>query len=169
MQIKLRNIILLVAAGVLAVHCVNPFAPALDKNVNSGGSFISDQKTVDGVFQNFLYAYTFRDTTIYGELLVPDFTFSFRDYDVGVDISWGRDDEMRVTQGLFKNSQDLDLRWNNIVSITEDSTNIVRSFDLTITFNPTDIILVDGRVNLTLVKGEDRKWRIKTWVDESNF
>ncbi len=153
----------------IITSCVNPFAPALDNSTGSSGTLISDQKTVDGVFQNFLYAYTFKDTTIYGELITPDFTFTYRDYDVGVDISWGRDDEMRVTQGLFRNSQDLDLRWNNIVSITSDSTNIVRSFDLTITFNPTDIILVDGRVNLTLVKGEDSKWRIKTWLDESNF
>ncbi len=166
--IKIRNIIFLVLTFTV-ISCNNPFAPSIDDSPNSSGALISDQKTVDGVFQNFLYAYTFKDTTIYGELIDPEFIFSFRDYDVGVDISWGRDDEMRVTQGLFKNSQDLDLRWNNIVSITEDSTNIVRSFDLTITFNPTDIILVDGRVNLTLVKGADKKWRIKTWIDESNF
>lgn len=105
---------------------------------------------------------------IYGELLSNDFLFSYRDYDRGVDVSWGRDDELRVTNGLFQNSQRLDLIWNNIVSMTADSTRIIRSFNLTITFNPTDIIFIDGRVNLSLRKDDD-KWQITQWIDESNF
>ena len=61
-----------------------------------------------------------------------------------MDVSWGRDDDMRVTYGLFQNSQRLDLIWNNIVSMTEDSTNTIRSFRLTITFNPTNNV-EDGK------------------------
>lgn len=106
---------------------------------------------------------------IYGKLLNKNFTFSYRDYDRGIDDSWGRDEEMRITNGLFQNSQRLDLIWNNIVSFTADSTRIIRSFNLSITFNPTDIIFVDGKVNLTLGKDEDGKWKIKHWIDESNF
>jgi len=53
--------------------------------------------------------------------------------------------------------------------MTGDSTRIIRSFNLTITFNPTDIIFVDGRVNLTLAKDENKKWKILRWADESNF
>jgi len=98
-----------------------------------------------------------------------NFIFSYRDYDVGADISWGRDDEMKVTNGLFQNAQRLDLIWNNIISMTGDSTRIIRSFNLTITFNPTDIIYVDGQVDLTLIKGADNKWRMLRWADESNF
>ena len=136
--------------------------------MSNNGALISDLSEIQGVFQNFQYAYTFRDTTIYGELLAPDFIFSYRDYDRGVDVSWSRDEELRVTNGLFKNSQRLDLIWNNIVSMTADSTRIVRSFNLTITFNPTDIIFLDGRVNLSLRK-DNNKWQITQWVDESNF
>lgn len=154
---------------ILFNGCVNPFAPILDNELGDKGGLISDQKNVDGVFQNFQYAYTFKDTTIYGQLLSSDFNFIYRDYDLGVDISWGRDEEMKTTYGLFQNSQRLDLIWNNIVSITGDSTNIVRSFNLTITFNPTDIIIVDGRVNIDLIKSSDGKWLINRWVDESNF
>ena len=149
--------------------CINPFAPALDNNLNNKTSLISDQTSIGGLFQNFKYAYTFKDTTIYGQLLAPDFIFSYRDYNLGADVSWGREEEMRVTYGLFQNSQRLDLIWNNIVSLTSDSTNIIRSFNLTIIFNPTDIVYIDGRVNLNLVKNTENKWHIKSWVDESNF
>ncbi len=158
---------LLVLTGLYS--CVNPFAPTLDNEIGEDGGIISDQTNIDGVFQNFQYAYTFKDTTIYGQLLTSDFTFVYRDYDLGVDISWGRDEEMKTTYGLFQNSQRLDLIWNNIVSITGDSTNIVRSFNLTITFNPTDIIIVDGRVNIDLIKKNDGRWQISRWIDESNF
>ena len=163
----MRNILKIIPL-IFIVSCVNPFAPELDTELNSSGSIISDQKNVDGVFQNFQYAYTFKDTTIYGNLLDNQFIFTFRDYDQGVDVSWGREEEMKVTDGLFRNSQKLDLIWNNIVAITADSTNIIRSFNLTITFNPTDIIFVDGRVNLTLTKKNDI-WKISKWIDESNF
>lgn len=114
------------------------------------------------------YAYTFKDSTIYGQLLTNEFLFTYRDYDRGVDVSWGRDDEMRVTDGLFQNSQRLDLIWNNIIFMTSDSTNIIRGFNLTITFNPTDIIFVEGRVNLSLIKDTKNKWQISKWIDESN-
>lgn len=154
---------------MLSEGCVNPFAPELDTNLDSNTSLISNQKSIDGVFNNFKYAYVFKDTTIYGGLLTKDYNFIYRDYDLSADIYWGRDEEMRVTDGLFKNSQKLDLIWNNIVSMTDDSSSIIRSFNLTITFNPTDIVFIDGRVNLTLQKNNDGKWLISKWIDESNF
>jgi hypothetical protein len=135
-------------------------------------SAISDLKTVDGIFKNFQYAYTFKDTLIYGELISQDFIFTYRDYDLGYDVSWGRDEEMKATYGLFENSQRLDLIWNNIYLSSEDSLSatIVRGFNLTVTLNPTDILRVDGRVNLALKKDPGtQKWSITRWNDESNF
>lgn len=79
---------------------------------------------------------------------------------------------MKTTYGLFQNAQKLDLIWNNVALSTEDSlsANIVRGFNLTITFNPTDVIRVDGRVNMVLNKDPESKiWRISKWIDESNF
>lgn len=149
--------------------CINPFAPKLDNDLGNSGSIISPQKSIDGLFQNFKQSYVFKDTTIYGGLLTSDYSFIYRDYDLSVDVSWGRDEDMNVTYGLFQNSQRLDLIWNNIVSMTEDSTNIIRSFNLTITFNPTDIIYVDGRVNLDVEKNDKGVWKIVNWLDESNF
>lgn len=165
----IKKVILIVLIPLLIYSCVNPFAPEIDENLGAQGGLISDRKTVNGVFQNFQYAYTFKDTLIYSQLLDPEFIFSFRDYNLGVDNNWGRDEEMKVTYGLFQNTQRLDLIWNNIISMTGDSTRIIRSFNLTITFNPTDIIYVDGRVNLELKKDKEDKWRILRWNDESNF
>lgn len=157
---------------LILIGCTNPFAPKLDENFEDIKPPVSDQKDITGVFQNFQYAYTFKDTTIYSGLISSDFTFTYRDYDQGFDVTWGRDEEMRTTYGLFQNAQRLDLIWNNIVLITEDSlsANIVRSFNLTITFNPTDVVRVDGRVNLSMKKDMVTQiWRINRWIDESNF
>ena len=154
------------------ISCTNPFAPKLDNNFEDIKPPVSDQKDIAGVFQNFQYSYTFKDTTIYSGIITDDFTFTYRDYDQGFDVTWGRDEDVRTTYGLFENTQRLDLIWNNIVLITEDSlsANIVRSFNLTITFNPTDVVRVDGKVNLTLNKNiNSGVWRINKWIDESNF
>lgn len=158
---------------LLMVSC-NPFAPGLDENLDEGNSILGDASTIDGVFQNIKYAYTFRDTTIYGQLLDSDFSFVYRDYDRGVEVTWGRDEDMQTTRGLFQNVQRLDLVWNNIIALSTDSlnkqANVSRNFNLTVTFNPSDIIRVDGYATLALVRAEPRKpWQIIRWRDESNF
>jgi hypothetical protein len=172
MQIEKIYHILLTLIVISIGGCTNPFAPSVNTDFNNGNGAISDQKTIDGVFQNFQYSYTFRDTLIYGKLLAGDFVFTYHDYEQGFDVSWGRDEEMRATDGLFKNSQRLDLIWNRIVLSTEDSlnANIVRGFNLNVTLNPTDVPHADGRVNMSLRKDpETLKWQITRWIDESNF
>ena len=158
---------------LLLVSC-NPFAPGLDENLDEGGSILGDAVTIDGVFQNMKYAYTFRDTTIYGQLLNSEFSFVFRDYDRGVEVTWGRDEEMQTTRGLFQNVQRLDLVWNNIIALSTDSlstqASVIRNFNLTVTFNPSDIIRVDGYATLALARpGAEKPWQIVRWRDESNF
>ena len=99
----------------------------------------------------FREPYSFRDTASFGPLLAGNFIFVYRDYELGIDITWGRDEEMRATYGLFQNAQSLDLIWNNFVTRTETDTSAtaVRSFNLTVTYNPRDIDRVDGYANLT--------------------
>jgi hypothetical protein len=159
--------------GVLMVFsqgCFNPFAPKLDTSP-SNENIISDQKTIEGVFQNFKYAYTFKDTSIYGQLLDDDFTFTYFDYDLGVDVSWDRATDMKTTSGLFQNTQDLNLIWNNIVFQEGDSlvVDVKRSFNLTITFNPSDIINFYGFVDMTMGRATaSDKWKLKRWKDLTN-
>ncbi|MGB5288079.1 MAG: hypothetical protein WBN42_06280 [Ignavibacteriaceae bacterium] len=169
---KIKILFVILFIGFLFSSCTNPFAPKYDDNIDSGDPPISDQTTIEGVFQNFQYAYTFKDTLIYGNLITSDFTFTYRDYENGYDVNWGRDEDMQTTNGLFQNSERLDLIWNNIVLSTIDSldANIIRSFNLNITFNPTDVVRIDGRVNLSLRQDPDsKKWYITRWLDESNF
>jgi hypothetical protein len=157
---------------VLFFGCDNPFSPSLDES-DENGSVISDLKDPEGVFQNMQYAYTFKDTLIYGELISPEFIFTFHDYEQGFDDSWERESEMRTTYRLFQSSQRLDLIWNNIIVSTIDSAtaNIVRGFNLTVNFNSSNLpYQAYGNVNMSLKKDmQTGKWQITRWVDESNY
>lgn len=162
-------IVLTAAAAVMLISgCDNIFNPKIDNTTPV--SILTDQTTIDGFFQNFKYSYTFKDTSVYSNLLTPDFLFTYRDYNLGYDVTWDKPTEMKTTNGLFQNSQKLDLLWNNIIVQTGDSlsVNVKRSFNLTITFNPSDIIRLNGFADLTLVRPSAAdKWRISIWRDET--
>jgi hypothetical protein len=166
--------VVLIALAAITVSACNPFAPGLNDSVAGTQSILGDQRTIEGVFKNFEYAYTFHDTITYGQLIGGEFTFLYRDYDRGVDVSWGRDEEMRTTNSLFQNVQQLDLVWNNIASsfINTDSTqaSVSRNFNLTVMFDPGYVVRVDGYANLTLERRRAQDpWMIVRWRDESNF
>ena len=159
----------LVAASGSLCGCLNPFAPGIDA---SPATASCDPMSIDGIFRCFQSAYAYQDTTLYGRILDDDFVFVYRDYDLGVDITWGREEDMRSTYGLFQNTQKADLIWNNIVSTTSDSTfiTIVRGFNLTLVFNPSDIERIDGYADITLTRQRvTDPWKIIRWRDESNY
>ncbi|MBI4548561.1 MAG: hypothetical protein HY707_11300 [Ignavibacteriae bacterium] len=150
--------------------CLNPFAPRFEEEFP--GETCSDLTNTDNVFCVFRNAYTFKDTTLYGSVIASVFTFIYTDYDRGVDVTWGRDDEMRTTYGLFQSAQSLNLIWNNVLSSSGDEIQqtIVRGFNLTVTFNPSDITHVDGYANITMARPTaNDPWKIIRWRDESNF
>jgi hypothetical protein len=160
-------IMLIIASGFL-FSCDNIFSPKVDNTTSS--SILTDQKTIEGVFKNFQYAYTFKDTTVYGELLDENFVFTYRDYEAGFDVSWDRPTEMRTTNGLFNNTQRLEVIWNNIIFEQGDSINynVKRGFNLTVTFNPNDIISLAGFADFTFTRlTPNDKWKIVKWRDES--
>jgi hypothetical protein len=161
--------IALFALSAIAVSC-NPFAPKLDES--GGQALFGDPHTIEGYFQAFRYAYQFKDTTLYGSLLAPNFTFSYRNYDRGVDVEWGRDEEMRTTGSLFQSAQMFDLLWGNVLDSSGTATvfNITRSFSLDVTFNPGDITHVDGRAIFHLERpSATAPWQAVSWRDESNL
>lgn len=168
---KKNSLIIFILSILVFAACTNPFAPGLaDKE--STNNVLGDQKTIDGFFNNWRYAYVFKDTLVYGKLLNDDFTFIYRDYDQGVDKTWGRDEDLLTTWGLFQATQSLDLIWNEAVTSVGDSLNmeLSRSFSLKIEFNPTDIIRIQGRANLRLTrKSSNDIWKMSIWRDESNY
>ncbi|AXJ00160.1 hypothetical protein CYPRO_0883 [Cyclonatronum proteinivorum] len=161
------TLVLLFAAG-----CWNPFAPGLEEG--DGDGLLGDPSTIEGFFTRFQNAYQLRDTTLYGPLIARDFVFTFRDYDNNVDISWGRNEEMSSTYRLFINSQDIRIRWNNILSqdINEDRTRsqVIRRFDLTVALEASDLIRTDGAVNFVLERPDSTEnWQLRSWRDESDL
>ncbi len=167
-----KNYPLLVAtvfAGAFLFSC-NPFAPAIDNSL-SQKSF-GDPHTDSGFFDAFRYAYLFKDTTYYGKLLAPDFVFSYRNYDRGLDLEWGRDEEMQTTGSLFASSESLNLLWGDILdeSSTDTLDDITRAFSLDITLTGGEPFHVDGRAIFTLVRATKADpWQAIRWRDESNF
>jgi hypothetical protein len=156
--------------SVNTLSCVNPFAPTLDTSLSA--EMCTDLTDINNVFCTFRNAYSFKDTTLYGSLIGSDFMFSYRDYDRGIDVSWGRADEMRTTYGLFQSVQSLSLIWNNLISSDSGTVrlNIVRGFNLTVTFNPGDVEYLDGYANLTFERLTVRDpWKLTRWYDESNY
>lgn len=162
------GILIFFAMIVFLNSCDNIFSPRLDNTAAT--SILTDQKTIEGVFQNFKYAYTFKDTTVYGNLLGQDFVFTYRDYTSGFDESWDRATDMRTTNGLFRNSQKLEVVWNNIIFQGGDSLeqNVKRSFNFTITFNPGDVVRINGFADMNFRRNTAEDiWKIVRWRDES--
>jgi len=163
---------LFIVSALVFLSCKNPFAPKLATEESSSTGFLADQKTIDGLFQNFVYSYTFKDTSVYSQLIGPSFTFVYRDYDNAEDVAWGRDVEMRSASMMFQLVNSLVLIWNNTYSV--DSTDvhavITRGFDLTVAFNPADIEDVSGNAYFVLDRASTSDpWTITLWRDESNF
>jgi hypothetical protein len=169
MTVRLAGATAGITVLLLIGGCINPFAPGRD---NSPATSACDPHTVEGVFQCFTASYSYRDTLIYGSLIDGNFIFRYPDYNAQIEVTWGRDEEMRSTYGLFQNAQRLDLIWNAISSMSTDSMTVtlVRGFNLTIMFNPGDIERIDGAAHLTLRRNSPTDaWKIVEWRDESNY
>ena len=159
---------LLLAAG----GCTNPFAPKLEPELHPTSTVLGDQRTVAGVFQNIQYAYTYRDTLIYGNLLHPDFQFRYYNADRATEVTFNRDEEVRTTYNLFKGAAQLDIQWNDIIAQDGDSllVDVTRSYNLKIALQADDVFRIDGRATLRLVRNSPNDvWLIRSWRDDSSF
>ncbi len=152
----------------ITLSCRNPFAPALtDGDVNSP-RLLTEQKTPEEVLQNFKFAYTFRDSLIYSEVL--DSTFIFRSWDYNsyppVPLEWGRDTDLRITARMFRYFNTLDLTWNTIIAQNDDT----EEPEYRVTFTLT----LDGGRSIPILNGEvlfrfilrGKKYYISLWRDE---
>ncbi|KAA3620182.1 MAG: hypothetical protein DWQ05_05485 [Calditrichaeota bacterium] len=170
-NLKITFVALLLSLSM--VGCYNPFSPALDQS-EGDVPFITEQKTPEDFFQNFRYAYTFKDSLVYSDLLDSSFTFQYFNPDIGESgafDSWRRNVELRTTGQLLRTFDTIDLTWYRIFFESEESNSekkVYRDFRLTL-INGDENISLYGSALFTLVKNEDQKWRIKLWVDETNY
>jgi hypothetical protein len=155
------------------VSCTNPFAPkVLEGDIL--GDLLGDPTTIEGFYLRFQNAYQLRDTTLYGPLIHPNFTFTYRDPEQNVDITWGRSQEMNSTSLLFQQSSDIQLQWNNIITqftnTTKTQSQIIRRFNLVIVLQGSDIFRTDGSTNFVLTRADSTAtWQILSWRDESEI
>lgn len=153
--------------------CINPFAPgSLDGDPFA--ELLGDPKTIEGFYQRFQNAYQLRDTTLYGPLIHPDFVFSFRDEERNVDVTWNRPEEMNSTYNLFIQSIDIQLNWNNFISVAtnEEKTRsqIVRRFDLGVLLSNSELLRTDGSASFLLTRQDSTSnWQLLLWRDESEL
>jgi hypothetical protein len=158
---------------IFLIACENPFAPRLTDIADLTSTIITDQKTPEDVLTNFRYAYVFKDSLIYSDLLDSNFKFISKNYSTTppTDIYWGRDVDIKTTMGLFRHFQTLELNWGAI--LVDEATDSIQR-ELKITFQLT----LDGGREIPTIKGEalfnfhKKKsgiWKIIRWDDLSSF
>ncbi|KAA3662932.1 MAG: hypothetical protein DWQ10_01300 [Calditrichaeota bacterium] len=158
---------------IFFTSCYNPFSPTLDQS-DEDVPFITNQETPEEFFANFRYAYVFKDSLVYSNLLDSSFTFQYFNPDIGESgafDSWRRNTELTTTGRLLRSFETIDLTWYRIFfenDIDESEKKIYRDFRLMLV-NGDENISLFGSALFTLVKTQDGKWRIKLWVDETNY
>ncbi|MBN1467006.1 hypothetical protein JXA02_14725 [candidate division KSB1 bacterium] len=157
--------------------CFNPFAPKLD-NSNALSLVITSQRSPEQVLQNFVYAYTFKDSLVYADILDSSFVFVYFDPNIessGRYVSWGRDVDLKTTGQLFKRYETITLTWNS--TIYEDTTFVdtaIIDIELSKTlqlnlFGKNDEYTFSGSAIFNFRLCDDKKWRITRWKDESHM
>ena len=165
----------LICGILFLAGCFNPFAPKLD-NTNGPPIVITPQRSPDEVLQNFVYAYTFKDSLVYADILDSSFVFVYFDPNIessGRFVSWGRDIDLKTTGRLFKRYDTITLTWNS--TIYEDTTFVdttIVDIELSKTlqlnlFGTSDEYTFSGSAVFNFKQCDDKKWRIIRWKDES--
>lgn len=168
----MNRILLSVLLIIFLLGC-NPFAPEL---IESGpqSAIITGQRTPDEVLTNFRYAYVFKDSLIYSDVLDSSFLFISKNYGSTppTDINWGRDVDIKATVGLFRHYSVVDLNWGGKLSegFISDST----FYEIKITFQLTlvgggDIPTVKGEALFNFKRNRSEVWKISRWEDLSSF
>ncbi len=179
--------IVAVAILFLTAGCKNMFAPTLGDLGGGNSIYRIDQESPDEVLHNFKYAYIYRDSLMYANLIDSEFVFVYYqpsdESGTGHYDSWMRSVELRTT-GRFLNAFNyIDLIWqttldssyyemsgDEILSERDtlfESANIAdmsKSYQLTLG----DYTTLIGDASFRFRKGNDGKWRILRWEDKYN-
>ncbi len=170
MHIRLITFVVLLG-GML--RCFNPFAPKLDRT-SSTDLVLTEQRTPEEVLQNFVYAYTFKDSLVYADLLDSSFVFVYFDPNLdgsGRFVSWGRDVDLKTTGRLFRSFETITLLWNSTVyEIKQDhQVELSKTLQLNLYGAAGDYSLSGDAIFNFKKNAYDDKWRITRWKDESQM
>src|SRR5688572_2544102 len=157
----------------LLVSC-NPFSPGLDDAVTDPNKLLGDRTTVEGFFEWFRNSYQLRDTTLFGQLLAPQFQFTYFDFSNNTEVNWTRDVEMSTTYKLFRGVRSTSLQWNQYViadtAISDTVAIAERAFNLVINQDDATTYRGVGTARIVLVrKSKTDTWRMRSWYDKSDF
>lgn len=163
----------LLVLALLAAACFNPFAPELERNAG-GGLRITGQTTPEEVLENFVYAYTLKDSLVYDGLLDSSFVFVYFDPNLGSSglyASWNRDVELRTTGRLFRNFETLTLVWDSTIYENVDATSaeLAKTLHLHLFGSRGEFNLTGNAIFNMRKSAFDQKWRITRWKDESQM
>ncbi|MBN2858046.1 MAG: hypothetical protein JXN63_06570 [Candidatus Delongbacteria bacterium] len=106
MRIKFRLILFFIPT-MLFVSC-NVFSP--DYEIFENAFSPDNNKTIEGLMKNFIYSYTFKDSFLYEEILDDDFVFQYESE--GVFGSWTKDEDVIITNRMFRSFRKIDLVFN---------------------------------------------------------
>jgi hypothetical protein len=169
---KIRRCACFLPLLLLANGC-NPFAPALDDAIIDRSKLLGDRRTVKGLFEWFRNSYEMRDTLIYGQMLAPDFRFTYKNFANNNDEYWDRASEMRSAYNMFRSVKNTSLQWNNYVyadTLTSDSiASVERYFNLNIVQDEQNVFRGTGSARLLLKRDANGEWQISDWYDKSDF
>ncbi len=170
-QILLRLPFVVLFLGVL-YGCFNPFAPRVEQ-LGEKVLVVTSQESPEQVLSNFVYAYTFKDSLVYADLLDSSFRFVYKDpnfegpeYDL-----WFRDTELLTTGRLFRNFETITLTWNTTIyeDIKKETAELAKTLQLNL-YGPAGDYSLSGSAVFNFKKSEyDGKWRITRWKDESHL
>jgi len=167
--------------------CRNIFAPAIGELDGGKSIYRLDLASPADVLHNFRYAYIYRDSLMYANLLDSEFVFVYfqpsTESGTGHYDSWMRDTELRATGRLLGAFNYIDLLWQTTldsayytiedeVIVREESgwfeeanyADISKSYQLTLG----DYYTLIGDASFRFRKDADGKWRILRWEDKFN-
>jgi hypothetical protein len=161
------------AAALLTFSCLNPFAPKLDRS--QGDSIkLTQQASPDEVLDNFIYAYTYKDSLVYDQCLDSSFVFVYFDPNLGTSglfVSWNRDVDLKTTGRLLRSFDTISLTWNSTIYELYDghTAELSKTLHLSLYGKQGEYNLTGNAIFNFRKSPYDGKWRITRWKDESQM
>ena len=165
-----------IAVGALLFFSCNPFAPDFTDDISTTSLILTDQKTPQDVMTNFAFAYNFKDSLVYSDLIDTTFLFISKNFATNpvTDITWGRDTDLKATAGLFKGYNTVNLVWGGTIYEryldAPDSTlvELKQVFQLTLD-GGIEFPTLNGEALFILRKNTSDQWKITRWEDKPTF